>query len=65
MDIEKQKWQLPSEKDENAFMIRAIKAEEHLREALNLLHHVKESIPQYPASETKILIRNFLSRFYL
>lgn len=64
MEIKKQKWQLPSERDENAFMIRCMKAEEHLREALNLLHHVKETIPNHPASETKILIRNFLSRFY-
>lgn len=49
----KQKWHLPSERDGNAFMIRALKAEEYLKRTLDLLEKVKNSIPQQPASETK------------
>ena len=63
MEILKHKWKLPSADDGNAWMIRAIKAEEHLKESLNLLHCIKGTIPQKPASETKSIIETHLSRF--
>lgn len=63
MDIEKQKWKLPSVNDDNAWMVRSTKAEEHLRESLDMLHHIKESIPHTPASSTKSLVEDFLVRF--
>lgn len=63
MNIEKQKWKLPSMDDGNAFMVRATKAEEHLRQTLDLLHATKESIPHTPASEVKSNIETHLARF--
>lgn len=63
MGIEKQKWKLPSADDGSAWMVRSTKAEEHLRESLNLLYYIKESIPQIPASESKSIIENHLSKF--
>lgn len=63
MAIEKQKWILPSAGDGNAWMVRATKAEEHLKQALDVLNHVRESIPHTPASETKTTIDDFLIRF--
>lgn len=63
MDIEKIKWDLPSVADGNAFMIRSNKAEEHLKQSLDLLHHIKDSIPHKPASPLKSQIEAFLIKF--
>lgn len=63
MNIEKQKWILPSVDDGNAWMVRATKSEEHLKQSLDLLHHISKSIPHTPASETKVLIDFHLARF--
>lgn len=63
MDIQKQKWKLPSADDGNAWMVRATKAEEHLRQSLDMLNHIKESIPHKPASAIKSKVEDLLSRF--
>ena len=63
MHIEKQKWKLPSVEDGNAWMVRATKVEEQLKEALDLINHIKDSIPHTPASEVKSWIYNYLARF--
>lgn len=63
MQILKQKWKLPSADDGNAWMIRAIKAEEHLKESLNVLHYIKQNIPEEQGSETKVIVEMHLMRF--
>lgn len=63
MDIKKQSWLLPSKEDGHAFVVRTQAAEKDLCAALDLLDHVKESIPHAPASKTKSDIEDFLCRF--
>lgn len=63
MDIKKQPWVLPSKEDGQAFVLRTQAAEKDLCAALDLLHHVKESIPHTPASATKTQIEEFLGKF--
>lgn len=63
MDIKKQPWILPSKEDGQAFVVRTQAAEKDLCAALDLLDHVKESIPHTPASQTKTDIEEFLGRF--
>lgn len=60
------RWIIPSLKHEDARCdghVRARQLEEDLKEALDLLEKIKNSIPQTPASETKQLIDNFLTQF--
>lgn len=57
------KWKLPSELDGNALLVRSTKAEGDLKQALNLLYSLKESIPHTPATETKQQIENFIVKF--
>jgi hypothetical protein len=61
--IKKTKWILPTQDDGNAWVIRATKAEELLKQALYLLEKVHASIPQCPAREIKKEIEDFLIRF--
>jgi len=63
MNIERQKWKLPSEEDGNAFMVRTAKAEMNLRQTLDLLYHVLQSIPHKPASKIKTQIQDHLTKF--
>lgn len=63
MPIEKQRWKLPSTEHGNALTIRSSKAEEHLKQSLDLLYHVLKSIPHTPATELKSQIDDFLVRF--
>ena len=63
MDIQKNRWRLPSVDDGTAWMVRSTKAEEHLRESLDMLMHVINSIPHRPAGETKTQIESFLTKF--
>ncbi len=57
------KWDLPSYRDGNAWMVRSDRAEKDLRNALDMLEMVKDNIPQNPASVTKGSIENFLRIF--
>lgn len=63
MIVQKNKWNLPSLQDGSSFIVRTHAAEKDLCEALDLLNHVKESVPHTPASETKSQIEDFLYRF--
>lgn len=63
MDIKPQKWNLPSKEDGQAFVIRTQAAEKDLCSALDLLHHIHQSIPHKPAGKLKSLIENFLTKY--
>lgn len=63
MDIEKNRWYLPSIEDGSAFVVRTQAAEKDLCAALDLLKHIAKSIPHTPASEIKAQIEEHLDRF--